>query len=216
LLSVTTPHGIEVLYADPALVAINKPSGLLSVPGRGPDKADCASARVQARFPDALTVHRLDMGTSGLLLFARGLAAQRALSRSFEQRLADKRYEAVVAGLVNGDDGEIDLPLVCDWPNRPRQMVSQAQGKPSITRWRVLSRDTATHTTRLALTPLTGRSHQLRVHLMAIGHPILGDELYASPEAHAAAPRLLLHACRLALPHPVTGAAFAVESAVPF
>ena len=212
----TTAHDIELLYADGALVAIAKPSGLLSVPGRGPDKVDCASARVQARFPDALTVHRLDMGTSGLLLFARGLAAQQALGRSFEQRGVHKRYEAVVAGLVEGDEGEINLPLVCDWPNRPRQMVSQALGKPSLTRWRVISRDAANRTTRLALTPLTGRSHQLRVHLMAIGHPILGDELYASPEAHAAAPRLLLHACRLALPHPATGAAFVVESTVPF
>lgn len=205
-----------VLFEDSAMLVLDKPAGLLSVPGRGPDKADCAAARVQQRWPDALVVHRLDMGTSGLLVFARGPEAQRQLSRSFETRQTDKRYEALVWGLVEGDAGQIDLPLVCDWPNRPRQMVSHETGKPSTTRWQVLARDAARHQTRMSLQPITGRSHQLRVHLQALGHPILGDELYAHPSAHAAAPRLMLHACRLSLPHPVNGQTLVLESAVPF
>lgn len=204
------------LHVDAALIVVDKPSGLLSVPGRGPDKADCAATRVQARHADALVVHRLDMGTSGLLVFGRGLAAQQALGRAFEQRLTDKRYEAVVWGLVAEDQGRIDLPLSADWPNRPRQQVDPLHGKPSRTDWEVLSRDPAAGTTRLALRPLTGRSHQLRVHLQALGHPILGDELYAPPEARARAPRLLLHACRLGLPHPGNGEPFVIESPPPF
>jgi tRNA pseudouridine32 synthase/23S rRNA pseudouridine746 synthase len=209
-------HALPLLHHDDALIVVNKPSGLLSVPGRGPDKADCAAARVQLRFPEARVVHRLDMGTSGLLVFARGPEAQRHLSHSFEARLVDKRYEALVWGLVDDDEGRIDLPLICDWPNRPRQIVSHELGKPSTTCWRVRQRDPQAHRTRLALQPLTGRSHQLRVHLQALGHAILGDELYAPAAALAGAPRLLLHACRLSLPHPVTGAAFVIESDVPF
>jgi len=210
----TTP--LRLLYQDDAMLVVDKPAGLLSVPGRGPDKADCAATRVQQQFVDALVVHRLDMGTSGLMVFARGPLAQRTLSRSFETRQTDKRYEALVWGLVSGDQGQIDLPLICDWPNRPRQMVSHEAGKPSTTRWQVLARDASKHQTRIALQPITGRSHQLRVHLMALGHPILGDELYAPPEAQAAAPRLMLHACSLALPHPTSGATLVVDSVVPF
>ncbi len=210
------PAPLRVLFEDSALLVVDKPPGLLSVPGRGPDKADCAAARVQQRWPDALVVHRLDMGTSGLLVFARGPEAQRRLSHAFETRQTDKRYEALVWGQVADDAGQIDLPLVCDWPNRPRQMVSHEIGKPSTTRWQVLAREPSLNRTRLALQPITGRSHQLRVHLQALGHPILGDELYAHVEALAAAPRLLLHACRLSLPHPVSGATLAVESPTPF
>ena len=207
---------LRILHADEALVAVDKPSGLLSVPGRGPDKADCALARVLRQFADALVVHRLDMGTSGILLFARGLAAQRALSRAFEQRLSEKGYEALVWGLPAEDTGEVSLPLRCDWPNRPRQMVDPLQGKAALTRWSVLAREPARQRSRLALRPVTGRSHQLRVHLQALGHPILGDELYAPAPAREAAPRLLLHARHLALPHPLTGQPFVVESAPPF
>lgn len=207
---------LPLLHQDQAVLVVDKPAGLLSVPGRGPDKADCAAARMQRQFPDALVVHRLDMGTSGLLVFARGPEAQRLLSRSFEARQTDKRYEALVWGLVESDEGQIDLPLICDWPNRPRQMVSHELGKPSTTRWRVLVRDTTLNQSRLALQPVTGRSHQLRVHLQALGHPILGDDLYAHSAARTAAPRLMLHACRLSLPHPVTGATLVVESDVPF
>jgi tRNA pseudouridine32 synthase/23S rRNA pseudouridine746 synthase len=206
---------LVIVHADDALVAIDKPAGLLSVPGRGADKADCAVARVQAQFPDAQIVHRLDMATSGLLLFARGAAMQRTLSAMFEAREVVKHYEAVVEGWVEQDGGEIDLPLLADWPQRPRQKVDHEQGKPSRTRYGVLQRDPATHTTRLALQPLTGRTHQLRVHLLAIGHPIAGDTLYGTHDEPTAA-RLMLHATRLELQHPVTSQAITLVSAAPF
>ncbi|MFN3305400.1 MAG: RluA family pseudouridine synthase [Roseateles sp.] len=185
---------MNIVHADDRLVVVDKPSGLLSVPGR--TEADCASARVQALYPDALVVHRLDQATSGLLLFARGADAQRALSAAFAERRVDKVYVAVVAGHLQGE-GLIDLPLAADWPNRPRQQVDHQHGKPSQTRWRVLGHE-GPHT-RVRLEPLTGRSHQLRVHLAALGHAILGDALYAAPELAAAAPRLLLHASELAV-----------------
>ena len=190
-----------LVHLDADLIVVNKPAGLLSVPGRGVDKQDCVVHRLQAHgHPEALTVHRLDMATSGLLLLARGTAAQRALSMAFEARQVGKRYVAVVQGLMEIERGwrQIDLPLLTDWPKRPRQMVDHARGKPSITRWRALSHDATASTTRLELEPLTGRTHQLRVHLLAIGHPILGDALYGpQPPAHA---RLHLHACHLSLP----------------
>jgi tRNA pseudouridine32 synthase / 23S rRNA pseudouridine746 synthase len=191
---------VRLLYLDPHLVVADKPAGLLSVPGRGLAKADCLAARVAAQVPDALVVHRLDMGTSGLMVLARGVLMHRQLSIAFARRLVHKRYEAVVAGLPVDDAGEIDLPLLVDWPNRPRQQVNRVSGKPSLTRWQVLARDAAAGTCRLSLEPVTGRSHQLRVHLAEIGHPILGDELYAPAAVHAAAPRLWLHACALELP----------------
>lgn len=210
-----------VLHADGALLVLVKPSGLLAVPGRGEDKQDCLSRRAQAQWPDALVVHRLDMGTSGLWLAALGPAMQRAFSIAFAQRQVDKRYEAVVSGLVAPPDtpdgwGLIDLPLAADWPNRPRQVVDRLGGKPSQTRWRVLYADARTGTSRLELAPLTGRSHQIRVHLQALGHPILGDALYAAPPVQAQAPRLLLHASALAFTHPVTGEAVTVASSPPF
>ncbi len=200
--------GVPLLHLDEACVVVDKRAGLLSVPGRGPDKQDCAARRVQAGVPDALVVHRLDMATSGLWLMARGLPMQRAFSRAFEQRDADKRYVAVVAGRLAAPDtadgwGEIDLPLAADWPRRPLQKVDAEHGRPSRTRWRVLAQEG--DNTRLELAPLTGRSHQLRVHLLALGHPILGDALYAPPEVQARSPRLLLHACRLSLPDPLGG-----------
>jgi tRNA pseudouridine32 synthase/23S rRNA pseudouridine746 synthase len=207
---------IAFLHVDDALIVVRKPAGLLSVPGRGPQHADCVAARVQGRYPEALIVHRLDMATSGLLVMARNADAHRRLSRAFADRLVDKRYVAVVAGRMTGDHGEVALPLICDWPNRPRQMVDHARGKPSLTRWQVLSRDTAAGTTRVALEPVTGRSHQLRVHLLALGHPIVGDELYAPPLWQQAAPRLLLHACRLSLPHPDDDRVLTLEDEVPF
>lgn len=211
------PDGVTVLHADDWLVAIDKPSGLLSVPGRGADKADCAARRVQALYPDALVVHRLDMGTSGLLVFGRGAAAQRRLSLAFAGREVAKRYLAVVAGQPAEDAGRVDLPLICDWPHRPRQKVDATHGKPSTTCWQVLARQPGPPaTTRLALEPLTGRSHQLRVHLQAIGHPILGDELYAPPDLQALAPRLLLHAAALTLPHPADGRPLALACPCPF
>jgi tRNA pseudouridine32 synthase / 23S rRNA pseudouridine746 synthase len=205
-----------LLHLDAHLLAADKPAGLLAVPGRGPDKADCLWARVRSEHADALVVHRLDMGTSGLLLLARGLEMQRALGRAFEKRQVDKRYEAVVQGLPAHDSGEVELPLLVDWPNRPRQQVNFVQGKPSLTRWRVMARDEGLNRSRLELQPVTGRSHQLRVHLAAIGHPILGDELYAPPEAFGAATRLLLHARELRLAHPASGEPLHLRSVVPF
>lgn len=202
------------LHLDDALLVVDKPAGLPSVPGRAPGLLDCMASRVQALVPDALVVHRLDMATSGLLVFARHKAVQRALSHAFAQREVSKGYVAVVAGELAHDRGEIDLPLIADWPNRPLQKVDREAGKPSLTQYRVLSRHNG-HT-RVALSPLTGRSHQLRVHLQALGHPILGDTLYAPPEVVALSPRLLLHASALAFRHPVTGEAMRFESPVPF
>ncbi len=203
-----------ILYADDHLVVADKPSGLLSVPGRGPDKQDCLVVRVQAEFADALTVHRLDMATSGLIVLGRGPEAQRRLSIAFSDRQVEKRYVAVVAGTLGTDAGEVDLPLITDWPNRPRQMVDHDIGKPSLTRYRVVAREQ--DRTRVELEPVTGRSHQLRVHMMALGHPIVGDALYAPPEIAAESERLLLHAEHLVVPHPETGVKMAFVSAAPF
>lgn len=180
---------------------VNKPAGLLAVPGRGEDKQDCLSARVQLEYPDALVVHRLDMATSGLLVFARGVEMQRVLSKMFREREVDKRYVAVVAGALDSPVGEVNLPIVADWLKRPLRKVDHDLGKPSLTRYTLLAYDAATHTSRLELEPVTGRTHQLRVHMAAIGHPILGDALYGDP---ATAPRLMLHACSLRFAHPLT------------
>jgi tRNA pseudouridine32 synthase/23S rRNA pseudouridine746 synthase len=207
---------IVIVHADAHCLVVDKPAGLLAVPGRGADKQDCLAARVQATFDDALVVHRLDMATSGLMLFARGAVAQRRLSEAFAQRQVHKRYVAVVQGCVAPAQGEIDLPLIADWPQRPRQKVDRAHGKPSLTRYRVVDSDAAHDRSRVELEPVTGRAHQLRVHLCAIGHPILGDALYAPPAALAAADRLLLHAAALRFAHPASGAAIEVESSVPF
>lgn len=208
--------GLAVLHADAALVVVDKPAGLLSVPGRGAGMDDCLAARVQAEFPDALIVHRLDMATSGILVFARGPAMQRALSIAFQSRTVDKRYTAVVEGLLDAACGSVDLPLITDWPNRPRQKIDPVIGKPSLTHWQVIARETVAGRTRVALTPVTGRSHQLRVHMQALGHPILGDELYGTADGIASAARLLLHASTLTLPHPVSGEPLQLRSDAPF
>jgi len=205
--------GIEPVALDDDLIALNKPAGLLSVPGRGADKLDCLATRAQAVWPDALVVHRLDMATSGLMLMARGAEMQRALSRAFAERAVAKQYVAVVHGCLSPPQGSIDLPLSADWPNRPRQQVDKTHGKPSLTHYRVLAHDAAADTTRVVLEPVTGRSHQLRVHLQALGHPIVGDALYGTPAPHG---RLLLHAMRLALRHPRHGAALRLHAAPPF
>lgn len=205
---------LNIIHADDALVVVDKPAGLLSVPGRGADKADCAVSRAQQDYPDALTVHRLDMATSGLLLLARGKEMQRALSGLFERCEVTKRYIADVWGAPAQSSGEIDLPLITDWPNRPLQKIDHETGKPSRTLYETLS--VSGTTARLSLTPLTGRSHQLRVHLAAIGHPILGDEFYANAEALVAAPRLCLHAAALSFLHPLTGETLDLESPCPF
>ena len=211
------PADIDVVYADNSLLVLNKPSGLLAVPGRGEDKQDCLSSRVQRHYPDALVVHRLDMATSGLMLMGRGIGIQRALSQLFERREVHKRYLAVVDGCLAPSPepdgwGLIDLPIVVDWPRRPLRIIDAVQGKPSQTRWQVLAFDEATNSTRIELEPLTGRSHQLRVHLQALGHSILGDALYAPEAAKAKAPRLLLHASALRLLHPASGSWLSCES----
>lgn len=209
--------GLDIFYQDVSLLVVNKPAGLLAVPGRGMDKTDSLISRVQQEFPDALIVHRLDMDTSGLMLLARGAEMQRRLSRSFREREVEKRYVALVAGRIASAAGEIDLPLSADWPNRPRQKVNLLTGKSSVTRYRLLehrpiptalfrsSREDGI--SRVELEPVTGRTHQLRLHMAAIGHPILGDVLYGG----AAAERLLLHAQRLSFVHPLSCERVTVE-----
>ena len=194
-----------LIYADAQLLVVSKPSGMLSVPGRGEEKQDCLVTRVQVDYPDALIVHRLDYDTSGLLVLARGKTMHRRLSIQFQERQVYKRYVAVVAGKLAPTTGEVNLPLIVDWPNRPRHIVDFNIGKPSLTLYRVLDYDAETHTTRVALTPETGRTHQLRVHMQSLGHPILGDTLYATEEALAKADRLQLHAEFLSFAHPETG-----------
>lgn len=200
----TPASGFTVLYADRSLLAVGKPSRLLSVPGRGEAKQDCLIRRVQAEFPDALIVHRLDYDTSGILVLARGTDMHRRLSLLFQNRQVEKRYIALVDGRPRPENGSVDLPLRVDWPNRPRHIVDPVNGKAALTRYQTLAYDTERDCARLALAPETGRTHQLRVHMQALGHPILGDPLYAGPTALAKASRLLLHAESLAFTHPVT------------
>jgi len=194
--------GIDLVYHDDSILVVNKPTGLLSVPGRGVDKQDCLSARIQKAFPDALIVHRLDMATSGLMVFARGVEIQRRLSLMFQERKVEKRYVAVVKGKLEVDTGEINLPIITDWPNRPKQKVDTIIGKHSLTRYRLLIHDIDRHTSRIELEPITGRTHQLRIHMAAIGHPILGDKLYGGTTSDNAE-RLLLHARSLKFMHPL-------------
>jgi tRNA pseudouridine32 synthase/23S rRNA pseudouridine746 synthase len=208
--------GLALVYQDDDLLVVEKPSGLLSVPGRGTEKQDSLLTRARKRFPHAECVHRLDLETSGLMVFALGKPGQTALNRLFRQRRICKNYIAVVDGRVAAGGGEIQLPLICDWPNRPRQKVDYLRGKSSTTRYRVLEHDTRRDTTRVALQPETGRSHQLRVHMQWLGHSILGDQLYAAPEPRDRATRLLLHASALSLPHPVDGRSRHFYSRVPF
>ncbi len=203
----TASNAYELIYQDDYLLVANKPAGLLAVPGRGADKQDCLSARLQQQFPDALVVHRLDMATSGLMLFARGAEMQRLVSILFRDREVEKRYVAVVAGELDAESGEVNLPIMADWPKRPMRKIDAELGKPSLTRYRLLGIDS--DTSRVELEPVTGRTHQLRVHMAAIGHPILGDALYGDASS---APRLLLHASTLSLSHPATGASLHFDS----
>lgn len=204
---------LKILHQDHELLVADKPSGLLSVPGRGEHLADCLLARIQAAFPEALLVHRLDRDTSGVMVFALTPHAQRHLGLQFEKRRIKKTYIARVWGHLNPRTGTVDLPLIVDWPNRPRQMVDHDNGKPAITDWRVLRYED--DATRLRLSPQTGRSHQLRVHMLALGHPILGDPFYAEGPARAA-PRLMLHAESLRLRHPDGGRGMTFKAACPF
>ncbi|MFT6343391.1 MAG: tRNA pseudouridine32 synthase/23S rRNA pseudouridine746 synthase [Paraglaciecola sp.] len=203
---------LEIVFQDDDIVIFNKPSGLLSVPGK--EHADCLQARAQTVFPTATIVHRLDMATSGLMVMALNKPAHRHISKQFELRETAKVYQAIVFDILKQDSGVINLPLICDWPNRPKQIVDHERGKKALTHWRVLERNA--NTTRVELKPVTGRSHQLRVHMLSIQHPIIGDTLYAHEQALDMADRLNLHAMFLSLRHPVTEQTLYFESKVPF
>ncbi|MEM6439223.1 MAG: RluA family pseudouridine synthase [Pseudomonadota bacterium] len=208
---------LRVLHADAAILVVDKPAGLLSVPGKAPGLADCLAARAEAAFPGARIVHRLDRDTSGVMVLARDARAQRILGLQFEKRQVAKLYEALAAGRREGA-GRIEAPLTADWPERPRQKIDAKAGRPAVTDWQALGPVAALPrpATRFALTPLTGRSHQLRVHLAALGHPILGDALYAPDPVFEAAPRLMLHGRALSLRSPLDGAPLRFASPPPF
>ncbi|NVK23470.1 MAG: bifunctional tRNA pseudouridine(32) synthase/23S rRNA pseudouridine(746) synthase RluA [Gammaproteobacteria bacterium] len=213
----TSPY-LDILYKDDDIVVLNKPSGLLSVPGKHREHFDSLMLRVQAVWPTSGVVHRLDMMTSGIIVMAMHKDALRHLNRQFSERDTDKFYIAVVSGHIEQDRGSVDLPLICDWPNRPKQMVCHENGKPSLTHFEVMGRGETQENkwTRVKLTPITGRSHQLRVHMQQLGHPILGDRLYAPDEVIAQSPRLLLHAQRLSIKHPKTEAQMTFEKPCDF
>ena len=205
---------LPIIYVDEHLIVLDKPSGLLTEPGLGPLLADCLLARVEQEYPGARIVHRLDRDTSGVVVLARDAQTHRALSAQFRERTVEKRYVAVVVGVVTGESGQMDAPLIKDFENPPRHKVDDQLGRPAQTAWRVTARQP--DRTRLQLTPHTGRSHQLRIHCLDAGHPILGDSLYAPPAVLAMADRLLLHAAELALLHPATGEKAVWQAACPF
>jgi len=211
------PHiKLDILYEDDYLLIINKPAGLLSVPGRGKEKQDCLISRVQLTHPAALIVHRLDMATSGILILALDKETHRLLSQQFAQRVIDKQYIAVVSGELTQPQGLIDMPMICDWPNRPMQMIDTEQGKPAQTHYELTEYSAKSNTSRLLLKPVTGRTHQLRLHCQYIGHPILGDGLYADDQARKASDRLLLHASYINFAHPVSNESLTIKCKVPF
>lgn len=205
---------LSVLYHDDDVIVVNKPSGLLSVPGKAPEHRDSLITRIQRVYPEARIVHRLDMATSGVMVVAQHKDSHRQLSRQFELRQTAKRYFARVAGVPAQSSGSVDLPLICDWPNRPKQKVDFESGKPALTHYKVVQRD-ATEAL-VALIPITGRSHQLRVHMLELGHPILGDRLYGTPSVIASAPRLQLHAETLSFTHPANGKRMQFSAPLPF
>lgn len=204
---------VEVLYEDSDVLAVNKPAGLLSVPGKTEDLADCLLTRIEVAFPTARLVHRLDRDTSGVMIFGLTAYAQRHLGAQFEARKTKKTYVARISGRLTPKEGEVDLPLIVDWPNRPRQMVCHETGKPSLTGWKVVR--ASDEETRVRLFPKTGRTHQLRVHMQALGHPILGDPLY-DPDAALAFDRMMLHAEELRFSHPENGKGLRVRAKAPF
>ncbi|GLQ15810.1 RluA family pseudouridine synthase [Maritalea porphyrae] len=205
---------LSVIHVDDDILVLNKPSGLLTVPGKAAEHSDCLEARALEEFPSARIVHRLDMDTSGVVIMAMRADAHRHLGLQFERRHTSKTYVADVFGVIENEQGEIDLPLRCDWPNRPKQMVDHEQGRKALTKWRVINRTETS--TRVELTPITGRSHQLRVHMLELGHPILGDRFYASGDALEASERLQLHALSLTIHHPTGGERVTFEAPLPF
>jgi tRNA pseudouridine32 synthase/23S rRNA pseudouridine746 synthase len=208
------PHGVPVIYHDDYLVVLDKPSGLLSVKGIGADKIDCLAVRVASAIEGARIVHRLDMDTSGIIVMARDADTHRELSRQFQDREVEKTYIAVVGGVIEKDEGLIDIPIRKDFDNPPCQCVDFEKGKSSQTHWKVLER--GCDRTRLELKPVTGRSHQLRIHLRELGYPILGDDLYAPQELQDMVPRLQLHALDLTVMHPATGKPIQFYARCPF
>ncbi len=207
--------GLDIVYQDEYLIVLNKPNGLLSVPGRGVDKQDCLISRVNQEYPTALVVHRLDMSTSGIIVLALNKEVHRQLSKLFATGKIHKKYVAVVDGILE-NGGEVNQPLICDWPNRPKQIINHTQGKQSLTLYTVIELSKKLNNSRLELIPKTGRTHQLRVHMQYIGHAILGDELYGSDEVTGKADRLLLHATEINFTHPVTGLNLTFTSPEPF
>ncbi|WP_417486523.1 RluA family pseudouridine synthase [Maricaulis sp.] len=205
---------LPVLHRDDHILVIDKPSGLLTVPGNRPERADCLEARARDDFPTARIIHRLDMDTSGVIVLALTAHAQAHIGKQFEKRMTSKSYIAIVQGEMAGTTGRVDQPIITDWPNRPRQMICHERGRNAVTDWEVL--EITDGVTRVRLSPLTGRSHQLRVHMLHLGHPILGDNLYAPPEALAASDRLCLHAQQLGFRHPDGGAPVSFDSPAPF
>jgi tRNA pseudouridine32 synthase/23S rRNA pseudouridine746 synthase len=209
----TEPY-LSFVYRDEHILVLDKPSGLLSVPGKAKEHADSLQTRVTRVYPTATVVHRLDMATSGLMIMALNKAAHRHISKQFELRQTQKSYQAIVFGHLQQKNGQVDLPLICDWPNRPKQMVDHERGKNALTHWSVLEH--MPDTTRVELTPITGRSHQLRVHMLSLGHVIIGDRLYAHKEALDKASRLNLHAMRISFRHPDSEQVLEFFSEVPF
>lgn len=205
---------LSILHHDSALLVVDKPSGLLSVPGKDPGKEDCLIDRLRLVFPEVLLVHRLDCDTSGVMVFALTKAAQGNLGQQFEKRQTKKIYVARLAGRLEPKEGTVDLPLCVDWPNRPRQHVNHERGKPAVTDYRVIRYDG--DTTRVRLMPQTGRSHQLRVHMLELGHPILGDQIYAEGTARTNYPRMMLHAESLRIRHPELGKTMTFTAPLPF
>ncbi len=205
---------LDVIYADEDILVLNKPSGILTVPGRYEYLSDCLASRAAEKYPTATIVHRIDMETSGVIIMALNKEAHVHISKQFERRKTGKTYIARLFGHLDGEEGTVDEPLICDWPNRPKQMVCYERGKKAVTHWKVLEREEKA--TRVQFTPITGRSHQLRVHSLVLGHAILGDNLYAEGEAHDGADRLQLHAKTYTLFHPRTGEEVTFEAPEPF
>lgn len=207
---------LDIIYQDDAIIVLNKPNGLLSVPGRLPEHNDSIASRVCQQYPDANIVHRLDMATSGILLMALTKQAQSHISRQFQQRTTNKHYLARLEGIPTGESGSVDLPMRCDWPNRPRQIIDFEQGKSALTHWQIIATDEINNVATVKLKPVTGRTHQLRLHMQALGTPILGDEFYASANGAKAAPHLQLHAAMLEITHPLTNEVIKFTAPAPF
>lgn len=207
---------VDILYQDDYLLVVEKPEFLLTVPGRAPENKDCLITRIQKTHPSAVIIHRLDLDTSGILIVPIERETMSKLARQFQEREIEKSYQALVWGKVEAQYGSIDLPIKTDWPNRPKQKIDISDGKKALTDFENLGYDAKTNATRLALYPVTGRTHQLRIHCMSFNHPIMGCDMYAHEQAFNAAPRLLLHAESIAFTHPKTNKRLSFRSKVPF